>query len=212
MTRTIISPHLDDAVLSLGQFMQTEPCVVVTVFAGIPEKGTLSRYDESCGFDSSRKAMEWRRTEDQNACATLGPVTAVHWDYLDAQYTTPPNRAQLRAQLAKVSLGGMPFFPLGIGHPDHRTVAREARAAIEHGRIFVYEELPYRVMWPEQAHAELERIREEGWTIDEVPAPLAAGDRGRKAAAIGRYRSQFPSGAEDPALLVPERVWRCSKP
>jgi LmbE family N-acetylglucosaminyl deacetylase len=211
MTRTIISPHLDDAVLSLGQFMATEHCMVVTVFAGVPVKGTLSEYDKSCGFDSSHKAMTYRRAEDDRACAELG-ATPVHWDYLDAQYVTPANEQQLRADLARMALGGMPFFPLGLGHPDHRTVAREARAAVEHGRIFVYEELPYRIMWPEQAHAALDEIRAEGWTIDDVPAPLQSGPLDRKRAAIGRYRSQFPRGAEDPMLLCPERVWRCSRP
>lgn len=211
MTRTIISPHLDDAVLSLGQFMQTEHCMVVTVFAGVPEKGTLSDYDKACGFDSSHKAMEYRRHEDDAACAEVG-ATPIHWDYLDAQYNQPANKRELRDAFAKMAAGGPPFFPLGLGHPDHRTVAREARAAIEHGRIFVYEELPYRIMWPEQAAAALDDIRAEGWTIDEVPAPLQSGPLDKKRAAIGRYRSQFPRGAEDPMLLCPERVWRCSRP
>lgn len=209
----VISPHLDDAVLSLGQFMATERCVVYSVLAGIPKPGYLSEYDRSRGFSSSAAAVKSRRKEDGDALRELGAV-ARHLGFLDAQYSDSGARgvdpALITLELRRVmSRTVHTFAPLGIGHPDHRLVARCARDAVPAGELLLYEELPYRVMWPEQVAEELERIRAEGWSIEMWPLPIGA--RAKKEQAISRYRSQFPDGADDPCLLVPERVWRATR-
>jgi LmbE family N-acetylglucosaminyl deacetylase len=110
------------------------------------------------------------------------------------------------------------FAPLGIGHPDHELVARLVREAcpltVENDLvgITVYEELPYRVLHPEQVTAAFDRIRAEGWSVGDLPLPLGQGPRWMKEDAIAKYRSQFPNGADDPCLLVPERCWQIWKP
>jgi hypothetical protein len=63
----VISPHLDDAILSAGQFLVGRPHVTVaTVFAGTPPTtDVLTSYDRSCGFN-----RPWR------LCRHVGPKTS----------------------------------------------------------------------------------------------------------------------------------------
>lgn len=207
--KTILSPHLDDAVLSLGQFMQTEPCTVVTVFAGSPRDG-LTDYDASCGFTTSAQAMTKRLAEDAAALDMLG---ADHrWlNFLDMQYGQPTRDDELTEALDPFLQPDV-MVPLGLGHPDHVQVARCVRAAAPVGMpMFFYEEAPYRTLHPEQAHAALVEMQLNGWKRQDLPFPLESGNRYFKASAIGHYASQFPNGADDPCLLVPERVWRAVK-
>lgn len=202
----VISPHLDDAVLSLGQFISTGEVRVVTVFAGIPEEG-LTDYDRSCGFESSVVAMNDRRAEDAEALGELG-ARLVHLDYLDSQYRTDDIEEALTQGL--FSLGGIPTFaPLGIGHPDHELVARCCLKAFAPIDLFLFEELPYRVLRPEEVWAALDRVKAQGFTV-ELYHP-EQGPIERKLAAIKHYKSQFPDGATDPSLQVPERCWRVTR-
>lgn len=208
---TILSPHLDDAVLSLGQFMQTEPCTVVTVFAGIPEDG-LSDYDASCGFATSAQAMAERREEDRRALLTVGCQNFTQYGLLDQQYEQSTDDEELTAALVPYVTPDA-IVPLGLGHPDHAQVFRCVINAVPRGMpLFFYEELPYRVLWPEQAQAAKKMLQLNGFQIQELPFPILQGDRDVKAKAIAEYRSQFPNGADDPCLLVPERMWRAVKP
>lgn len=207
----IISPHLDDAILGLGQFAAAERPMILTVFAGIPDE-TLTPYDEACGFTSSRDAMRHRREEDRAACR-ICDTRALHLDFLDGQYGRPTDDETLTTELKQFfSPHYQTFIPLGIGHPDHEQVARCARAACPSGEGFLaYEELPYRVLHPEQVADALDKIRADGFAVAELPHPIEQGEREQKAAAIACYRSQFPDGADDPCLLVPERCWQIRK-
>lgn len=206
----IVSPHLDDAVLGLGQYLAVRPgTTVATVFAGIPED-ELSDYDRSCGFTSSTEAMTTRRDEDAAALRTLHGRPH-HLDFLDRQYGQPTDDDTLTAALAAMYRPDvLAFVPLGIGHPDHDQVARCARSALPAGTLVCFEELPYRVLHPEQVIEALDKIRAEGWAIGELPYPLEQGARERKVAALECYRSQFADPAE-PMFLCPERCWRIAR-
>jgi hypothetical protein len=50
----VVSPHLDDAVLSCGRWLAAHPgTLVVTVFAGVPSNGNrLTDWDARCGFSN----------------------------------------------------------------------------------------------------------------------------------------------------------------
>ena len=206
----VISPHCDDAVLSLGQYLSTEPATVLTVFAGAPTGG-CTPYDRARGFHQSRRAMSVRRKEDRTACELLGCDT-IQLNFYDQQYGQPSDDEQIvDAIRARVKPDELVFVPLGIGHPDHVQVARCARAMFDSTTLIVYEELPYRVLYPEQVVEALGKIRAEGWTVGDLPYPLPQFPWERKVAAIGAYASQFPSGADDPCLLVPERAWRIAR-
>lgn len=211
----VISPHLDDAILSLGQFLAATPgTVVVTVCAGLPAKDVLTDYDRATGALSSRNAMTLRRQEDAEACAEVGALP--RWlDFLDGQYPRAGYGYAPTLPMAEAIRVHLPpnehvFAPLGIGHPDHLLVARACREAA-YDELLLYEELPYRVLWPEQVFQALDEVESEGWRLDPLPWPTPAGDRAVKERAIAKYRSQFPAGADNPCLLVPERVWRATR-
>lgn len=210
--RIIISPHLDDAVLSVGQTVQNldGDTIVETVFAGVPKAGVLSAYDKSCGFLSSQQAMMIRRQEDAKAVASLG-ASSDHWPYFDRQYETRNDTGLLMHELSMyIEQQCERWAPIGLGHPDHVDLS-EMCARAWHGAVLFYEELPYRVLWPEQVVARMEELRDLGWTFQEVPFPYVQGSRNVKAEAIRQYRSQFPKGVDDPCLFVPERVWLATR-
>ncbi|MFN8471757.1 MAG: PIG-L family deacetylase [Anaerolineae bacterium] len=88
----VLSPHMDDAVLSCGGLMmakvaQGEPVRVVNVFAGIPDYTRLSPYAERQHNKWGRPTdpVGMRRLEDQAALAPLG-VTVEYWPWYDAIY------------------------------------------------------------------------------------------------------------------------------
>lgn len=224
----VLSPHLDDACLSLGQWLSTEPgdVEVVTVLAGVPDRCEqyVSDYDRACGFVSSIAAMRTRQFEDVDALSFYLDHAVRHLSFLDCQYLDGPrsdSEAVIVAIKNRYSPEELMFAPLGIGHPDHLFVADCAREAVRRSvgpepvGLILYEELPGRVLHPEEVHERLRVVAAEGWEIGALPWPLPQGDRSdrlRKAVAISRYRSQFPEGADDPALLVPERCWQCTLP
>jgi LmbE family N-acetylglucosaminyl deacetylase len=214
MTSYVISPHLDDAVLSLGQYLAAaDDVTIVTVFAGTPEPGTLTAYDAARGYETSGAAVRDRWVEDTAACVELG-CRYKHLPFLDAQYGKPSNDGRVIAALSRyVNPEVTTYVPVGIGHPDHEQVARCARAVCRNGwSLRLYEELPYRVLHPEQVVDALAKVRAEGFEVGDLPVPLGVGDRWQKEAAIEKYRSQFPQGADDPCVLVPERVWEIFRP
>ena len=83
----VFSPHLDDAVLSLGNLITAHPgSTVVTVLAGMPQDETLvTEWDMSCGFAGAGETMRARWAEDEAAVAALG-ASAIHLEFLDRQY------------------------------------------------------------------------------------------------------------------------------
>lgn len=213
----VLSAHMDDAVLSLGEMLSTVPCDVITVFAGTPADIECSDYDRSCGFATSADAMTTRRSEDHAALGSLG-CKAHHMNFLDGQYVKQRHDADMLVAAIKswIRDDEHVIVPLGLGHPDHRYLADRALEACPADRsLLLYEELPYRVLHPEEVTARLARVREHGFQIDELvwPFPFAHDRKTQiaKRVAIEMYRSQFPEGAIDPCLLVPERVWRAIK-
>ncbi|HEX7097054.1 MAG TPA: GNAT family N-acetyltransferase [Acidimicrobiales bacterium] len=71
----IVSPHLDDAVLSAFGFLERGDATVLTVFAGFPASGTASHWDRRLGEDEGSVAMRKRLAEDDVALQELGVPT-----------------------------------------------------------------------------------------------------------------------------------------
>lgn len=215
MSVFVISPHLDDAVLSLGQLIAHEAqqydVRVVTVLAGVPDTIALTDYDHAHGFGSSRESVYARRTEDDKACHELG-ARPVHLDFLDGQYGARlPGEDKLITKGIErlIAPDSLVFAPLGLAHPDHELVGTCARHAAQRTGcgLIVYEELPARVLWPELVPLALDCVRGEGFAA-EFWTPAAA-PRDTKIAAMCCYSSQFAE-PDDPSWLVPERCWRLS--
>ena len=84
----IVSPHLDDAVLSCARFMAVHPGVtVVTVFAGNPDEYPTPQrlWDVQSGFGPDDDVMEARRAEDRAALALLD-ATPLHLQFVEHTY------------------------------------------------------------------------------------------------------------------------------
>lgn len=215
----VISPHLDDAVLSCGESMAAHPgTTVLTVFAGTPQHASQSTdWDRHCGFASADEAVDARRHEDRVALARLGARPA--WlSFADSQYGEPADDATIAEAIGEV-LHAHPdvpvLLPIGLFHSDHLQTHRAALRALSGTRrdgLFVYEDVPYRRQ-PGRLQARLAELHAAGTTL--TPARFAVPPGGAlKQMAVRAYASQLraldPGGVSD--TTMPERCWRIEPP
>ncbi|WP_429499514.1 PIG-L deacetylase family protein [Robbsia andropogonis] len=153
----VISPHLDDGVLSCGALISTcRNATVVTLFTGMPTALDISTaWDQECGFDSAEQAVIARRDEDRLAMTALG-ARVRHLDCLDGQYLgtidVGTDEAQLASALSVALTELAPdvlVVPMGLFHSDHirarRAWIRCSRSGVAAtSRWVAYEDVPYR--------------------------------------------------------------------
>jgi LmbE family N-acetylglucosaminyl deacetylase len=208
----VVSPHLDDAVFSIGGALADAAeagieVVNLTVFAGDPgSSASPGWWDRKAGFQNAGEAARARREEDGRACRAIG--AQAHWlPFPDGQY--PEDRSLVWAAmgplLANADLILAPGFPLV--HPDHAWVNSAIR---DHRKelpaVGLYVEQPYgEAVWfqtrsiPERSAAagaaaiSWRRVR---------PSPRAWW---QKQKAFSAYRSQIRAMAR-PSMRVPARV------
>lgn len=186
----VVSPHLDDAVLSLGATMARATrsgaqVDVLTVFAGDPgSTRPVSGWDCRAGFATEGEAATARRAEDLEACRIVG--AAPTWfsfaagSYGDAR---DPDRiwSAIADAAARAHTVLVPGFPLS--NDDHAWLAG----------LFVDRGIPAEVVrYAEQPYlygARAQRPRPGGrWTS----SGIAIRDYRLKRRAILAYRSQLP--------------------
>jgi LmbE family N-acetylglucosaminyl deacetylase len=212
----VLSPHLDDAVLSCWSVLTSDDHVQpVNVFGKPPPPGTLTRYDRICGARDSSEHVRERVAEDARALESAGRAP-VNMPFLDRQYRRPwqtPSLADLDRRLADaVPRVRELYAPAGLGfapQPDHELVRRLAVASARAGiRLWLYADLPYAVTfgWPqwvtraeEYEHLDVDAL----WEQLEQDVPGIGGIRSarvvrlppdeaeRKLAAMQEYRTQF---------------------
>jgi LmbE family N-acetylglucosaminyl deacetylase len=147
----VVSPHLDDAALSLGATIAYAtragvPVTVLTVFAGDPGSGEPAGvWDGLCGFATAGDAARLRREEDARACAILG-AEPVWLPFADQDYCGPRNGDEIWAGVepfvAEAALVLIPGYPLV--HSDHVWLTRLiAIRASESTTLGLYVEQPY---------------------------------------------------------------------
>ncbi len=147
----VLSPHLDDAVLSLGASIayvarRGADVDVVTVLAGDPTfSAPAGRYDRSCGFTTAGEAAGARQEEDAKACKLIGarPIWLPFWDgYYPGGADKETIVQAIEAALPDTGLLLIPGFPLL--HPDHiwltKLVLTDLASSIPLG---LYMEQPY---------------------------------------------------------------------
>lgn len=201
----VISAHLDDAILSAGQFIAGHPdCDILTVFSGIPtNKKLLTPYDKSCGFKTSEDAMVVRREEDKEACALLN-ARPIHTRRLDSQYKKTGDYKNIVQELRAFIKKGkyeMVIGPLGLKHPDHINLNLTLRN-LKLDNLYMYEDLPHRVTDPELVVERLKLYKGAQLTF------IGDGPIADKVRALWCYRSQLGKGDLNPYnLYVPERFW-----
>jgi len=169
----VLSPHLDDAVLSAWRVLSAPGAVeVITVFAGVPEPGFVTDLDRSHGAGESAAWLLRRRREDSAALALAGR-TPVHLDLPEIQFAAFRDPAlreliarspqdfvarvsgqpslgrqigELAAMLgARIPAAPIVYGPAGIGgHPDHRDLAQATvRLAVPGREVRLYADSPY---------------------------------------------------------------------
>lgn len=192
----VISPHLDDAVLSCGGVLAAHPgSTVATVqTAHDPALAGGTAWDRSCGFAPGDDVMAVRRAEDRAALRLVG--ASPRWlGLVEGQYRPAPDVAGIRSALADLLAADdarLVLFPLGLGHTDHVAVSDVVveLAATDPARTWVaYDDLPYRALFPGEVEQRLATMAGRGVTAEPLDLP-ADPDRRRKLAAVRRYRSQ----------------------
>ena len=198
----VVSPHLDDAVLSATARLSAGDAHVVTVCAGIPsETADLSAWDEASGARNAADRAHERLREDDAALAVLG-VTTTRLDELGQHYRGAPYDVdRVAAQLVPFLRGVREvWLPAGIGgHGAHEGTSRAGLAAVavtSPDEVHLYGDLPYALAfgWPaafEGLDAELRRLGHDPahltrstWTLDDE-------QQARKRRAVRCYRTQL---------------------
>jgi LmbE family N-acetylglucosaminyl deacetylase len=149
----VLSPHLDDAVLSIGAAIahgvrHGAAVSVLTVLAGDPgSEAPAGEWDRRAGFHTAGEAVRARREEDQRACAILGAIP-IWLSWGDDQYERGGDDeiwTGIRPAIASADAVLAPGFPLS--HGDHAWLAGLVMdRADEETRIGFYAEQPY-ALW-----------------------------------------------------------------
>jgi LmbE family N-acetylglucosaminyl deacetylase len=169
MSVLVLSPHLDDAVLSCGGLVaDLDRVVVATVFNGRPVppvSAAASRFHARCGH-TDENAMAEREKEDDRALRAVG-ATPIRLGLLEALYRknldgTPSYDSDIAIFVDSAAASGeelsavahavrdcvededpdLVLAPLGVGgHIDHLLVAAAARQLDR--RVLHYEDVPY---------------------------------------------------------------------
>jgi LmbE family N-acetylglucosaminyl deacetylase len=183
----VVSPHLDDAVFSVAEHMiGHDPVTIICPFGGVPED------------EAGRTKYLTLLTEHADVCNAFGWGSSVG-PFLDDVYIETRSIRLLDEWLSQTLKGfDEVWFPFGIHHPDHRLVAKACRSFWNGDGIgvCVYEELPYRVLYPD-----LSPMHTIGELLGYTPRLE------QKKAACRTYASQINDDIER-CLYVPERLWR----
>ena len=206
----VISPHFDDAVLSIGQFMAERPdCEVVTIFAGVPDEPDTvhTPYDKKCGFDNARNAVGARIRENDEATALLN-ATTINLDFPDGQYGIEVSEERITEVLQRIVDGreydGI-YAPIGLGHPDHIKVANAVLAIETNLPVTLWEDVPIRITEPQLVPDRLKELGIKYWPTRSIFNRMYIADKVR---ALSCYKSQIGTGILDPYLMyVPERFY-----
>jgi LmbE family N-acetylglucosaminyl deacetylase len=217
----VLSPHLDDAVLSAFTVLEHPGDVlVINVCDGMPPPGRASDWVRLCGGNDDAIQMQRRRAEDQAALVALGR-RAFGLGFLEADERSPDAHPEqiARRTTAAVASAARILAPLGMGsHPDH-LATRDAAMCLSRAEpalpLELYADLPYaiRAGWPSWVSAApsdphldpdvpwqraLRRVPVPPDSLIPIIARLDAAQRARKASVLERYASQIAALAGGP--------------
>lgn len=219
-----ISPHLDDAVLSIGGLIHAykragQEVEIWTIMSGFPPPGELSPLAQvlhyQWGTGSGEETIRIRRQEDDEAAKILG-VRNRHFDFQDCIYRRaksgewlhanifdPPHEEETELIMAirgeihsRVSAEDILIGPLAIGmHVDHLIVRRALEGL--NRPVQYYPDLPYLFN-----HANELALRTPG-LVRKVHS-IGENDLDKWFKAVQAYRSQLSTVFDSL-----DRLWNC---
>lgn len=238
MPAVILSPHLDDSVLSCWHLL-TQPgeLVVINVFAGVPtDLAAPAWWDEYTGAKDSAERVRERIEEDRRALALAGR-TAVNLGFLDEQYRPDDQPiAPLTEQIERLlDPGARIYAPAAFAnHTDHALVRGAALLLRAQGfEVSLYADLPHATIrgWPAWVSGKAGPTSKDlaGALWDRVLAPtdpmaptvhrFDAASHARKLAAVTLYGTQLQAledfvgrPLDDPEVLGYEVTWPTAPP
>ena len=206
MTELVLSPHLDDGVLGMGEAIASMTDVVVaTVFAGDPGRSSASSAWDHDVAPRASTVLAVRRREDRRALRRVG-ATGVHLGFFEAPYRTTarshevPTADEVFTALRREVVALLDTYspvtlcvPLGVGHVDHMLCSAAAISAwLERRgcRLLAYAEQPYATS---RAWLTTDRLRQ--LRASAVPARFDCrrAHALAKREAVALYTSQVPA-------------------
>jgi hypothetical protein len=238
MVPVILSPHLDDAVLSCWHVL-TQPgeVMVINVFAGVPANlNGPAWWDQYTGATDSGERVHERIEEDRRALALAGR-TAVNLSFLDEQYRDEEQPlGELIEQIERRLVPGAHIYaPAAFAnHTDHALVRAAALELRRTGfAVSIYADLPHATLHGLPAWVAGKRgpaskdLAGAAWdhalagTDSTAPSVyrLEAETHARKLAAVRMYATQLEALAElagrpltDRGVLSYEVAWATASP
>jgi LmbE family N-acetylglucosaminyl deacetylase len=231
----VLSPHLDDAVISCGAFLSAHPgTTVVTVFCGVPPTiiDPPNWWSQISGFGPGDDVVAARRAEDRRALDRLG-ATAVHLDGFPERDLQPDQPVATAEQVADALVAVLAdldptlvFVPMGLANPEHvcvhdaalltrRRVGSNDAGGAGPGWI-AYQDIAYHQIPGQLAWRVAKLFKAAVW-----PTPVAmpsTADLALKRAAVAEYTSQVKALETDWILWdrldapTPEQYWRLAPP
>ncbi|HEY0948174.1 MAG TPA: PIG-L family deacetylase [Candidatus Paceibacterota bacterium] len=212
----ILSPHLDDAVLSLGGLLATEgsTCAVMTCFSGAPDPVQRTPWDALTGFRDSAEAMRARIKENRTALSILlvPESQIINLPLLDWQYRDPfASRTDIIETIVAEVLaytgsleGPVSVYAPGLRkHPDHELVGEALRELqrrdTSENEFFFYADLPYAVGLDEDAL--VKTIFGGDTYVERERIALTEDALHKKIEAIRAYESQMAGLGGEEKLL-----------
>lgn len=188
MKHLIISPHTDDAIFSLGGYMQTlRDVTILSLFSGVPTDPV------------GRKKHKTLLMEHDNACKVYG-AKQINSDFFDDVYPRPDEEdlvVWLSDQFGREKYDKV-YIPLGIMHPDH-IWTREIMMQYFH-YDYLYQELPYGTLYPEYAEDIIDTNNLHAEMVMHMTTP-------QKKKAVECYKSQIQSDHILGEIYKPERLF-----
>lgn len=189
MKTVIISPHVDDAIFSLGEYIQRlEDVTILSVFSGVPDD-----------VEGMQKHILLRR-EHEEACKVMG-VKWINGNFLDDVYDPRPDEDKVALWIERKLVDIAPdkiVAPLGIHHPDHVMVRNISMQYFKIDNF--YRELPYAKLYRPLAEG-LERL------IPGYHKSYMSTDREKKRIAVNCYKSQLQNNHIMEEVLSDELIY-----
>ena len=195
----VVSPHLDDGVLSLGASMASwsragATVELLTVLGCDPDStAPTGGWDRRGGFATEGESARARREEDRRACAVIG-ATPLWLPFGSVDYERHGDEGDVRRAVADAVDGAdlalVPGSPLT--HPDHEWLVRTlAAGGLGCGRIALYAEQPYTRRVGDEPRVPIWVPEAVSGRSEFEPVRTKLRDQLAKWRAIRNYRSQL---------------------